>query len=155
RDVFQVLPGEGATGTELVKSQIDKLIFTGSVGTGRKIAQICAERFLPVVLELGGKDPMLVLEDADLDVASSAAVWGAFSNAGQACLSVERCYVHENLHAGFVEACAEKARKLHVGNGMDPSTDIGPMISEQQVRIVQSHIEDARSRGARILAGGS
>jgi acyl-CoA reductase-like NAD-dependent aldehyde dehydrogenase len=84
--VFQVVPGDGATGAALVHSQIDKLIFTGSVATGKKIAGIAAERLLPVVLELGGKGPMIVLDDADGDVASSAAVWGAFMNAGQTCL---------------------------------------------------------------------
>jgi acyl-CoA reductase-like NAD-dependent aldehyde dehydrogenase len=85
-DVFQLVIGEGATGAALVASAIDKLVFTGSVSTGKRIAAAAAERLLPVVLELGGKDPMLVLDDADVDVASSAAVWGAFMNAGQACL---------------------------------------------------------------------
>ena len=154
-DVFQVLPGEGATGAALVGSEIDKLVFTGSVGTGRRIAQIAAERLLPVVLELGGKDPMLVLEDADVDVASSGAVWGAFVNAGQTCLSVERCYVHQSLYPAFVDACSEKARKLRVGNGMDAATEIGPMIHERQVRVVESQVEDAKQRGARVLAGGT
>ncbi len=154
-DVFQVLPGEGATGAALVGSQIDKLVFTGSVATGRRIAQIAAERLLPVVLELGGKDPMLVLEDADIDVASSGAVWGAFVNAGQTCLSVERCYVHRSLYPAFVEACSEKARKLRVGNGVEEATEIGPMIHERQVRVVESQIEDAKQRGARVLAGGT
>lgn len=154
-DVFQVLPGEGATGAALAASDIDKLVFTGSVNTGRHIARAAAERLLPVVLELGGKDPMLVLDDADIDVASSGAVWGAFVNAGQTCLSVERCYVHRSLYPAFVNACAEKARKLRVGNGMDATAEIGPMIHERQVRIVESHLEDARERGARVLAGGS
>src|SRR5450755_992706 len=154
-DIFQVLPGEGATGAALVGSEIDKLVFTGSVGTGRRIAQIAAERLLPVVLELGGKDPMLVLEDADVDVASSGAVWGAFVNAGQTCLSVERCYVHQSLYSAFVDACSEKARKLRVGNGMDQATDVGPMIHERQVRIVEAQVEDARQRGARVVCGGA
>jgi acyl-CoA reductase-like NAD-dependent aldehyde dehydrogenase len=154
-DIFQVLPGEGETGAALVGSEIDKLVFTGSVATGRGIAQIASERLLPVVLELGGKDPMLVLEDADVDVASSGAVWGAFVNAGQTCLSVERCYVHHSLYPAFLNACCEKARKLRVGNGMDPATEIGPMIHERQVRVVESHVEDARQRGARLLAGGT
>jgi len=153
-NAFQVLAGDGTTGAALVKSSIDKLIFTGSVATGRKIAQVAAERLLPVVLELGGKDPMLVLDDADLDVASSAAVWGAFMNAGQTCISIERCYVHESMYATFVDACAEKTRKLRIGNGMEPATEVGPMISEPQVRIVESHIEDARARGARVVTGG-
>ena len=153
-DVFQVLPGEGATGAALLKGEIDKLVFTGSVATGRKIAVVAGERLLPVVLELGGKDPMLVLEDADLDVVSSAAVWGAFVNAGQACLSVERCYVHEKLYPSFVEACAVKARKLRVGNGLDPAIEVGPMIHERQLRLVESHVEEARALGARVRAGG-
>jgi acyl-CoA reductase-like NAD-dependent aldehyde dehydrogenase len=155
RDVFQVVVGEGAAGAALVHSPIDKLVFTGSVNTGKRIAAAAAERLHPVVLELGGKDPMLVLDDADVDVASSAAVWGAFVNAGQACLSVERCYVHRSLYERFAEACASKAQKLRVGNGMDPNTDVGPMIHDRQVRIVESHVEDAKARGARILSGGS
>jgi succinate-semialdehyde dehydrogenase/glutarate-semialdehyde dehydrogenase len=154
-DVFQVLPGEGATGAALAASEIDKLVFTGSVGTGRRLAQTAAARLLPVVLELGGKDPMLVLEDADVDVASSGAVWGAFVNAGQTCLSVERCYVHQSLYPAFLDACSEKARKLRVGNGVDPGTEVGPMIHERQVRVVESQVEDARHRGARVLAGGA
>ena len=154
-DVFHVLPGEGAAGAALVQSAIDKLVFTGSVGTGRRIAQVAAERLLSVVLELGGKDPMIVLDDVDIDVASSAAVWGAFVNVGQACLSVERCYVHQKLYAAFVEACADKVRKLRVGNGTDSATDVGPMISEQQVRVVEAHVADAVAKGARVLAGGA
>jgi len=153
-DVFHVLAGEGTTGAALVESNIDKLVFTGSVATGRRIAKIAAERLLPVVLELGGKDAMMVLDDADVDVASSAAVWGAFVNAGQTCLSVERCYVHRSLYPAFVEACVAKARKLRVGNGLDASTEIGPMIHERQVRIVESQVEDARQQGARVLCGG-
>ena len=155
QDVFQVVVGEGPSGAALVRSPIDKLVFTGSVGTGKRIAAMAAERLLPVVLELGGKDPMLVLDDADVDVASSAAVWGAFVNAGQACLSVERCYVHHRLYEAFAAACAEKTKRLRVGNGMDGHTDVGPMIQERQVRIVESHVEDAKARGARVLAGGT
>lgn len=155
QDVFQVLVGEGPGGAALVRAPIDKLVFTGSVSTGKRIAAAAAERLLPVVLELGGKDPMLVLDDADVDVASSAAVWGAFVNAGQACLSVERCYVHRSLYKRFANSCAEKAKKLRVGNGMDPNTDVGPMIHERQVTLVEAHVEDATACGARILAGGS
>ena len=155
QEVFQVAIGDGAAGAALVRSPIDKLVFTGSVGTGKRIAVAAAERLLPAVLELGGKDPMIVLDDADIDVASSAAVWGAFVNAGQACLSVERCYVHRSLYDKFAHACSEKTQKLRVGNGMDPNTDVGPMIHERQLRIVESHIQDAKALGARILAGGS
>jgi acyl-CoA reductase-like NAD-dependent aldehyde dehydrogenase len=154
-DVFQVVVGEGPAGAALLHAPIDKLVFTGSVTTGKRIAAAAAERLLPVVLELGGKDPMLVLDDADVDVASSAAVWGAFVNAGQACLSVERCYVHRSLYESFAKACAEKTKQLRVGNGMDSQTDVGPMIHERQVRIVEAHVEDAKARGARVLAGGT
>src|SRR3954471_12809793 len=154
-EVFQVLVGEGPAGAALLASAIDKLVFTGSVTTGKRIATAAAERLLPVVLELGGKDPMLVLDDADVEAASSAAVWGAFVNAGQACLSVERCYVHRSLYERFAQACAAKTKQLRVGNGMDAHTDVGPMIQQRQVRIVESHVEDAKARGARVLAGGS
>jgi acyl-CoA reductase-like NAD-dependent aldehyde dehydrogenase len=153
-NVFQVVIGDGATGSALVESEIDKLVFTGSVATGRRIAQSAAARLLPVVLELGGKDAMVVLEDADIDVASSGAVWGAFVNAGQACLSIERCYVHRSIYDRFVTACAEKTKLLRVGDGMNPETEIGPLIHERQVRTVEQHIEDARSRGARVITGG-
>jgi succinate-semialdehyde dehydrogenase/glutarate-semialdehyde dehydrogenase len=97
---------------------------------------------------------MLVLDDADVDVASSAALWGAFLNAGQTCLSVERCYVHRSIYEDFLGACVEKTKKLRVGQGTDPETDIGPMIHEAQLKIVESHVEDAVSQGARLLAGG-
>jgi len=153
-DVFQVIAGDGATGAALIHSRIDKLIFTGSVATGKRIAAAAAERLLPVVLELGGKDPMLVLDDADIGVASSAAVWGAFVNAGQACLSVERCYVDCSLYEAFLKACVEKTKKLRVGRGLDRDTDIGPMIHDRQLQIVESHVEDAVAHGARVVAGG-
>jgi succinate-semialdehyde dehydrogenase/glutarate-semialdehyde dehydrogenase len=152
--VFQVVVGDGSTGAALIHAPIDKLIFTGSVATGKRIAQAAAARLLPVVLELGGKDPMIVLEDADLEVASSGAVWGAFVNAGQTCLSVERCYVHRKLYPPFLEACVHKAKQLRVGNGMSPQTDVGPMIHERQLGIVESQVEDARAGGARVLTGG-
>ncbi len=154
-DVFQVLIGDGTTGAALIHSPIDKLVFTGSVSTGKRIALLAAERLLPVLLELGGKDPMLVLDDADVDVASSAAIWGAFVNAGQTCLSVERCYVHRSLYHPFLQACAEKAKRLRVGNGIDPEIDVGPMIHARQLGIVEAHVADAVARGARILAGGA
>jgi acyl-CoA reductase-like NAD-dependent aldehyde dehydrogenase len=154
-NIFQVAVGDGATGLALLNAAIDKLVFTGSVATGKRIAQAAAVRLLPIVLELGGKDPMLVLNDADIEVASSGAVWGAFVNAGQACLSVERCYVHRSVYEAFLEACVRKTKQLHVGNGIDPQTDVGPMIHERQLRSVEAHVEDARIQGARVLTGGS
>jgi len=154
-DVFQVVVGDAAAGAALTQAPIDKLVFTGSVATGKSIAAAAAARLLPIVLELGGKDPMLVLDDADVDVASSAAVWGAFVNAGQTCLSVERCYVHRSLYETFLRACTEKTKKLRVGHGEDRETDVGPMIHERQLRIVEAQVEDAKARGARVLAGGT
>jgi succinate-semialdehyde dehydrogenase/glutarate-semialdehyde dehydrogenase len=154
RNVFQVLVGDGLTGAALVDAPIDKIVFTGSVRTGKRVAEAAARKLLPVLLELGGKDPMLVLDDADLEVVTSAAIWGAFMNAGQTCLSVERCYVHRSLHEKFLAAVVEKTRKLRVGNGLDPETDIGPMIHEQQLRVVEAHVADAIGRGARLLTGG-
>src|SRR5262249_32068292 len=153
-DAFQVVLGDGPTGMALVESDIQKLIFTGSVATGKRVAQAAAARRLPAVLELGGKDPMIVLGDADLEVAACGAVWGAFVNAGQACLSVERCYVHRSLYAKFVALCAAKAEKLRVGNGADPETDVGPLIHERQIQTVEMHVQDALSRGARVVCGG-
>jgi acyl-CoA reductase-like NAD-dependent aldehyde dehydrogenase len=154
KDVFQVVVGDGTAGAALTASRIDKLVFTGSVQTGKVVAEAAATRLVPVLLELGGKDPMIVLADADIDVASSGAVWGAFVNAGQTCLSVERCYVHRSVYERFVDACAEKTRRLRVGSGLDPNTDVGPLIHERQLRTVEAHVDDARSRGARIIEGG-
>ena len=155
KDVFQIIIGDGATGSALLNAEIDKLVFTGSVATGKRIALTAAACLLPVVLELGGKDPMLVLDDADVDVASSGAVWGAFVNAGQACLSVERCYVHRTLYDAFLEACVRKTMLLRMGNGLNPQTDIGPLIRERQLRNVEAQVEDARLQGARVLIGGA
>ncbi len=152
--VFQVIPGDGATGAVLINANIDKLVFTGSVATGKRIAQAAAARLLPVVLELGGKDPMLVLDDADIEIASRGAVWGAFVNAGQACLSVERCYVHRSLYRPFLEACVRHTQALRVGDGSNPDTDVGPMIHQRQLLNVESQVEEARAQGARVLAGG-
>jgi succinate-semialdehyde dehydrogenase/glutarate-semialdehyde dehydrogenase len=116
QDLLQVITGDGSAGAALLTARINKIVFTGSVATGKRVAQAAAGRLLPVVLELGGKDPMIVLEDADLDVATSAAVWGAFMNAGQTCLSVERCYVQESIYEEFLERCVEKTKKLRVGS---------------------------------------
>src|SRR5205823_3278444 len=150
-DVFQIIVGGGSTGAALANSEIDKLVFTGSVPSGKRVAQAAAARLLPIVLELGGKDPMLVLEDASIETAASAAVWGAFVNAGQTCLSVERCYVHRSILSQFVSACAEKTGKLRVGNGALPDIEVGPMIHERQLAIVERHIGDAVAKGAKVL----
>jgi succinate-semialdehyde dehydrogenase/glutarate-semialdehyde dehydrogenase len=154
RGLLQVVTGDGVAGAALANANIQKIVFTGSVATGQRVAQAAAARLLPVVLELGGKDPMIVLEDVDINVASSAAVWGAFMNAGQTCLSIERCYVHERIYEPFLRACVEKTNKLRVGRGEAGDTDVGPLIHQRQLKTVQQHVEDAVNHGARLLAGG-
>ena len=138
-DLLQVVVGEGPTGAALIDSGIDKLIFTGSVVTGKRVAEAAARRLLPVVLELGGKDPMIVLPDVDLDVATSGALWGAFMNAGQTCLSVERCYVHRSIYETFLNMMAGKIARMRVGNGLDSEVEMGPLINERQLRTVEAH----------------
>ncbi len=152
---FQVITGLGPTGQALTASAINKLIFTGSVATGRRVAVAAGDRLLPVTLELGGKDAMIVLADADLDVASSAAVWGSMMNAGQTCLSVERCYVHRSVYSKFLSLCLDKISKLKVGDGSLPDTDVGPMISFNQLQIVEHQVDEARALGATVHIGGS
>ncbi len=152
--IFHHLPGDASTGEALIGSHLDKLLFTGSVGVGRHVMGACTENLTPCVLELGGKDPMIVRVDADLDVASSGAVWGAFTNAGQCCASVERCYVHESRFEEFVERCVRKTMALRVGNGLNPNIDVGPLTTEAQRDVVEAHVADARGRGATIPCGG-
>ena len=153
-DLLQVLIGAGAVGGALLESDIDKVIFTGSVATGKRIAEAAAKRLLPVVLELGSKDPMIVLEDADLEVASSGAVWGAMMNCGQTCLSIERCYVQCTVYEKFLELCRGKIEKLRVGEGLNSEVEMGPLIHDRQLRTVEDHVNDAVAKGARLLAGG-
>jgi succinate-semialdehyde dehydrogenase/glutarate-semialdehyde dehydrogenase len=153
-DLLQVVVGNGRTGAALIESGVDKVIFTGSVATGKRVAEMAARHLLPVVLELGGKDPMIVLPDVDLEVVTSGALWGAFMNAGQTCLSVERCYVHRSIYEPFLRKMTEKIGKLRVGNGLNSDVEMGPVIHERQLRTVEEHVNDAVQRGARLLAGG-
>src|SRR5467141_3097632 len=154
KDLVTVVQGGGEVGQALIDADPDKILFTGSVATGRRVAEACAKRLIPTVLELGGKDAMLVLGDADLDVASSAAVWGSYTNCGQVCLSVERLFVERSVSDEFVARCVAKTKKLRLGPGSDPATDVGPMIRPQHVQRMVDLIEDAVSRGARVLCGG-
>ncbi len=154
KGVLQVVTGDGKTGAALVDTAPDKIMFTGSVATGKKIAEAAAKNLTPVVLELGGKDPMIVFADADLEKASSAAVWGAFTNSGQACSSVERLYVQNKVADKFTKMVVEKAKKLAQGFGSDPDVEIGSMSSEDQIKIVEDHVEEFKKSGAEILTGG-
>jgi acyl-CoA reductase-like NAD-dependent aldehyde dehydrogenase len=152
--LLQVVTGDGLTGAALTEAAVDKIMFTGSVATGKRVAQSAAARLTPVVLELGGKDPMIVLEDAEVETAASAAVWGAFSNSGQACASVERCYVHESIAQQFIESVVAKTRALRQDVGTHEDTDLGSMSSERQLGIVDEHVVDAVKHGANVLTGG-
>src|SRR5690348_12124044 len=144
--LLEIVTGDGSTGAALVEAGVDKVMFTGSVPTGRRVAEAAARKLLPVVLELGGKDPMIVFEDADLAAASEAAVWGAFANSGQACASVERCYVHERVAEEFTRRVVEKTKALKQEPGA--ACDLGSMSSERQLRTVEEHVKDAVEHGA-------
>src|SRR5438094_5572745 len=155
QDLVAVVQGEGEVGQALVESGPDKVLFTGSVGTGRQVAEACAKKLIPTVLELGGKDAMIVLADADLETASSAAVWGSYTNCGQVCLSVERLFVEQLAVERFIALCVEKTKKLRLGSGSDPATDVGPLIRPEHVRRMIDLVDDAVSRGASVVCGGS
>ena len=116
--------------------------------------EAAAKNLTPIVLELGGKDPMIVLEDANLDLTTSAAVWGSFSNSGQICSSVERLYVHEKIAKPFLEKFVEKASKLQQGQGSNEDVEVGAMTSEMQIAKVEKQVEDAKRAGAQVLLGG-
>lgn len=152
--LLQILTGDGRTGAALAESGIAKLFFTGSNATGRKLAVSAAQRFLPLVLELGGKDPMIVCADAPFERTVNGAVWGAFCNCGQACASVERLYVVKPIADAFISAVVKKTKVLRTGNPLDPQTDIGPLNNSRQLQTVLDHIADAVTRGATLLTGG-
>ncbi len=153
-NVVQLVTGDGSTGAALVAAAPDKVMFTGSVATGKKIAAAAATNLTSTVLELGGKDPMIVFADANLDLASSAAVWGAFCNSGQSCSSVERLYVHERVADELTRLIVEKVKKLKQGVGDAEDISIGAMSSARQLETVESHVEDFRAAGAKIETGG-
>lgn len=154
-DVFLVATGSGATvGSALVES-VDMLHFTGSTEVGRGLMEQGAKRLLPVTLELGGKDPMIVLRDANIERAANAAVWGALQNAGQTCISVERVYVEGDAYEPFVAKVVEKVKRLRQGPAAGPGqVDLGALTSAEQVEVIQEHVRDAVEKGARIETGG-
>jgi acyl-CoA reductase-like NAD-dependent aldehyde dehydrogenase len=154
-NVMAVATGRGATGAALV-DEVDMVMFTGSASTGRKVMARAAETLTPVSLELGGKDPMIVLADADLERAAHLAVYYSMLNTGQTCISVERVYVEAPIHDAFVEKVTEKARALRNGSSNGPGTvDVGSMTFPPQVEVVERHVEDARAKGAQVLVGGA
>jgi acyl-CoA reductase-like NAD-dependent aldehyde dehydrogenase len=153
--LVRVVQGNGSTGEQLVRTRgIAKVFFTGSTTAGARVAAAAGERLCPVSLELGGKDAMLVFEDADLDRAVEGALWGSFSNCGQTCASVERIYVARDLYQPFVEELGRRARRLRIGRGSDLQTELGPLISDQQRTKVERLVAEAVDGGAAAAAGG-
>ena len=153
RDVLSFVEGAGETGAELIE-YVDLVCFTGSVATGQKVAQAAAKRFIPAFLELGGKDPAIVLPSANLDLATSAILWGSVVNTGQSCLSIERIYVADSIFEEFVEQLVVKAQRLKLAYPTVESGEIGPIIAEKQAAIVNDHLQDAVSNEAVIHCGG-
>lgn len=153
-DVFQVATGDGRTGAALV-GEVDCIMFTGSTRTGKAVMKAAADRLIPCYLELGGKDPMIVCADANLDRAANAAAFWSMNNAGQVCISVERCYVEEPVYDEFVAKVTESIRGLRQGEPTGIGTvDVGAVIFGPQLDIVQDHVDDAVAKGATILTGG-
>jgi succinate-semialdehyde dehydrogenase/glutarate-semialdehyde dehydrogenase len=150
--LVQVLDGDGETGAALIEGGVDKISFTGSVRTGRKVGEACGRNLIPCTLELGGKDPMIVCEDADLDRAAAGAVFGGMINAGQFCCSTERVYVSEKVMAEFTRKVVDKVKTLR--QGTEGEFDMGPIIWPNQLETIERQVEDARQKGAEILTGG-
>lgn len=152
-DLLQVVPGDGSTGKALIEAGIDKLIFTGGVSTGRKVAAACGENLVECVMELGGKAPLIVCDDADLERAARAITFGGFTNSGQVCISVERVYAHEKVYDKLLEAVKQQVEELRQG---DPAAevDVGAITFAPQLEVAQKHIDDAVGKGARLVTGG-
>lgn len=147
KNVLQVAHGGKELGKALVSGTPDSIFFTGSVETGRKIGVEASKRFIPYTLELGGKDPMIVFEDASLKRAVHGAVWGAFTNAGQVCMSIERVYVQSSIHGEFIDRLVEETKKLKMGE------DLGSLTFSHQKDIIKDHVKDALDKGALLLTG--
>lgn len=153
RPVLQVVTGLAETGNALCLADVDKLAFTGSGATGKKVMAACVQNLTPVVIEAGGKDSLIVDEDADLEKAAEAALWGGMANAGQTCIGTERVYVHERVFDAFMTEILEQAEGLRAGS--DSGAKIGPITMPSQLKVIRSHIDDAIAKGATVALGGS
>jgi acyl-CoA reductase-like NAD-dependent aldehyde dehydrogenase len=151
--VLQVVTGLGDTGAALARGAVNKVAFTGSAPTARKVMAACAERLTPIVAECGGKDAFIVDADADLDVAAESALWGAMSNAGQTCIGVERVYVVESVYQTFVDRLTEQAKEVRAGG--DRTASYGPITMPGQLGIIKRHVDDALARGGNAIIGGA
>ncbi|KRG66723.1 aldehyde dehydrogenase [Stenotrophomonas terrae] len=152
-EVFKLVTGAGATGQAVIEAS-DQICFTGSVATGRKVGEACARRFIPASLELGGKDPALVLSDANIENAARALAWGSFVNGGQSCMSIERVYVEASVADAFITALVKEAAALELAWPDPKRGQIGPVIAASQVELVRGQLADAKAKGARALTGG-
>lgn len=153
--LLQVIYGAGDVGDALVRHPgVDMVAFTGSQETGRKVGVAAAERLIRANLELGGKDPFIICDDVDIEIAAQGAVWAACLNAGQVCTSSERFYVERSVAKDFIEASRAVVESLNVGDPMDERTDIGPMINAKGREKVERHVGEALSNGAKLIAGG-
>ena len=148
-NIFATVTGLPDTGRALTQSKINKLSFTGSTKTAKKVAESCAQSMIPVVLECGGKDPVIVAKDADIKLAAEYALWSAMANAGQSCIGAERVYVVESVADQFIEEISKMAKKIEVGK------DYGPATMPSQLKVIQSHLDDAKAKGAKFLLGGA
>ena len=148
KDILILITGDGQTGSYLTESKIGKIAFTGSTSTAKKVAETCAKSMTPVVLECGGKDPVLVDLDADLDLAAEYTTWSAMSNAGQSCIGAERVYVHEKVADEFIKKVSENAAALK------PGINYGAMTMPKQIDVVRRHVTDAITSGAKVIMGG-
>jgi acyl-CoA reductase-like NAD-dependent aldehyde dehydrogenase len=153
-DLFGVVQGYGATGAALIESGIQKLIFTGGVETGRRVAAACGAALVPCVMELGGKAPLIACADADLERTARAIVFGGFANAGQICVSVERVYAHKEIHDPLVRRVKELTAELRVGDPAKDYVDVGAVTFARQIDVAEKHIADALGKGAQLVAGG-
>jgi len=152
-DVLQVVTGLGETGAALTRAGVDKVAFTGSAATGRKVMAACAENLIPVLMECGGKDAMIVDDDADVTAAADAALWGGMSNAGQTCIGIERVYATDQVYDAFVAELTARAKEVRPGS--DPKASYGPITMPSQVDIISRHISDALAAGGRATTGGT
>lgn len=154
-DVFTPVVGDGSTGAAVLRQPVDGVFFTGSYGTGRKIAATAGRRMIKVQLELGGKDPIYVCENVDVKAAAAAVADGAFYNNGQSCCAVERIYVADAIHDAFVAAFVDEVRAFRIGDPMDEATYIGPLTRPGQIAVLKRQVAEARKLGGRVLTGGT
>ncbi|MBF0226143.1 MAG: aldehyde dehydrogenase family protein [Desulfobacterales bacterium] len=153
-DLYQVIPSSGPLGSKMIEMGVDYVNFTGSTDVGLKVSEICSRLLIPCSMELGGKDAAIICEDADIDKAAASVVFGALTNSGQTCASVERVYAHKFVYDKIVENVVDRVKKFRVGNPLNGNTDMGPIVDIRQLEIIEKQVDDAVKQGAKILVGG-